>query len=135
MKPPKGKEIYHTPTSFWWMEDEIVCIVSKPNPAEDNDKDRELRTKQFTEMTGGKKVCILLDMTHSRTDTQDRAYREKAAKVLNSLVKTMAIIAPLPVNKMMVNVFFNMKTPDYTYRIFDDEKSAREWLASVCKKD
>jgi hypothetical protein len=126
MIPPKNAVVTETPTSTFWIDEKgIFCSISKkgiPQTLEEAKKRIDLLRK----LLGGKKVCMLLDVTHSGETTKE--IQDLAAEELPKLVKAMAILSDSALGRMIVNLFFNIKEQPYPTKMFNDEQVAREWL-------
>ena len=127
MTPPQHSEIHENLTSIWWQEENgFLCSISKKN-APDVTREQSLeQIKAVRQVTGNKKLCMLLDITYARAGKRED--REFAAAQLAEIIKALALISHSPLGKMVANLFFNLKPPPYPTRMFTDELEAREWL-------
>lgn len=126
MEPPKNAEIIEFPTStMWFDENRILCSIAKKAPAQTIEEAKET-IKDFKKITGGKKVCMLSDSTH--TAPVNKEMRDYAAEVLPEIVKAIAIISHSALGRMTANLFFSIKKQSYPVKMFDNEAEAKEWL-------
>lgn len=58
------------------------------------------------------------------------AYRFSARRDLSETVTAAALVCSSTLERYIASVFVNMWKPSYPIRIFDDMKSAREWLST-----
>jgi hypothetical protein len=126
MEPPKNIEIFDSPTSMYWFdENNVLCSILKksasPTLQETKDSIEILKKK-----LNGEKVCMLIDATYSSETTKEM--REFAAIEFTKIIKAMAIISKSPLGIMLANIFFRIKKQPYPAKIFSDEKKAKEWL-------
>src|ERR1043165_6079573 len=88
---PEGVDIIDTATSYYWYdEDGILCTVNKktdPLPLEEIEK----VFFNFIAATGDKKVCMLMDVTHSPHSTKET--RKFAAKELPRILSALAMVS------------------------------------------
>ena len=128
MTPPENVEIHKHITSDWWIEDTgIVCSVSIKDAPEITREQSIAQLEDLKRVTGGKKICMLLDITYARpTKKEDREF---GAEELAKVVKALALISNSALGKMVANLFFNLKPPPYPTKMFTNEKEARAWLA------
>jgi hypothetical protein len=73
-----------------------------------------------------KKVCMLLDVTHSSETT--REVRDFAAEELPKITKAIAMVSGSALGKVLANLFFLLKSHPYPVKYFTDETEARVWL-------
>jgi len=126
MEPPKNAKVYDWETStFWFDENGILCSISKKT-APLSLEHTERIVEGFKKIIGDKKVCMLIDVTHSRESS--REVRSYAAKELPKFVKAIAMVSHSALGKMLANLFFTLKAQPYPTKMFNDEDKAREWL-------
>jgi hypothetical protein len=127
MAPPQNVEIYENPTSVWWIEENgILCSISKKDAPEINREQSMQQIAELNKVTGGKKMCMLLEITYGRPSKRED--REFAAEELAKIIKAVALISQSALGKMVANLFFNLKPPSYPAKMFNNEQEAREWL-------
>ncbi|MCW3070275.1 MAG: hypothetical protein JWO44_165 [Bacteroidetes bacterium] len=126
MVPPKNAKVTETSTSFFWFDENgILCSIAKKAPPQSLEDTIKLM-EDFKALLGGKKVCMLLDVTNSGEST--REVRDYAAAEFPKLVKAMALVSGSELGKMLANLFFNLKQQPYPTKMFTGEEEAREWL-------
>ena len=126
LQPPKNAKVYDYPTStMWFDENGILCSISKKSPPQTMEEAKE-SIKKFVALTGGKKVCMLSDNTHSSPPSKEM--RDFAAEIIPTLAKAIAIISNSPVGKMAANLFFSISKQPYPVKMFNDEMEAKKWL-------
>lgn len=127
MQVPTDVEVHDDPNSTWWIDKEgILCSISKKNYVQETREAQMKRMDDFIRITGGKKMCMLLDITYARPSRKED--RDEAAEILAKVVKAMAMVSRSPLGRMIANLFFGLKPPPYPVKMFSDEKEAREWL-------
>ena len=126
MEPPKNAKVIDLPTSVMWFdEDGILYSVSKKVPPQTMEETKK-GVEDFKKLTGGKKVCMLLDITNGQPSNKE--VRDYAAAEMVNLTKAIAMISKSAMGKMIANLFFGLKPPPYPTKMFNDEKEAKEWL-------
>ena len=124
--PPPGAEVHELYNStIWFDKDGILWSVSKKMPPQTLEEAKK-SLDEFIQVTGGKKVCLLADVTHSAET--NREMREWAAEELPKLVKAVAMVSDSALGKMLANLFFALKTQPYPVKMFNDVQSAHAWL-------
>jgi hypothetical protein len=126
MQPPKNAKITEFPTSTCWFdEDGILYSISKKAPPQSMEETVKV-VEDFKKMLGGKKVCMLADVTYSAESTKE--VRDYAAKIFPDFIKAIAMISKSALGKMLANLFFTLKEQPYPTKMFNDEEEARQWL-------
>jgi hypothetical protein len=126
MEPPKNTEIIEWETStIWFDENGILCSISKKARAQSLEEIKE-NLETFKKLIGEKKICMLLDVTHSAESTKEA--RDYAAIEFPKFVKAIAMVSSSVLGKMLANLFFSIKAQPYPAKMFNDEKEAKEWL-------
>ncbi|HEX8516692.1 MAG TPA: hypothetical protein VF868_10870 [Bacteroidia bacterium] len=129
MEIPKDAKTYELRSSVIWFDNEGIAF-SKPRPdAPLRSTDEEIisEVNRFLEITGGKKVCIIVE-TPPKGETTPKTQRDLVESELNRLIIALAIITTSPLSKMLANIFFSFKPPVYPTKMFSDEKEALEWI-------
>jgi hypothetical protein len=125
MKPPVNAKVYELPGStIWFDEHGILCSIAK-NVTQTLDEAKASMV-QFTEITGGKKVCMLSDNTNAAPVNKEM--RDYAAEVIPEIAKAIGVISNSSVGTMAANLFFKLKKQPYPVKFFKDEAEAKEWL-------
>jgi microsomal dipeptidase-like Zn-dependent dipeptidase len=126
MVPPKNAKVIEWDTStIWFDENGILYSVSKKVPPQTMEEAIK-SVEDFKKITGGKKVCMLADVTNSAETTKEM--RDWAAIELPKLIKAIAMVSQSPLGKMLANLFFRVKKQPYPVKMFTDEEEAKEWL-------
>jgi hypothetical protein len=127
MTPPENIEVHENATSTWWLEESgILCSISKKDAPDLNREQSLQQIAELNKITGGKKMCMLLEITYGRPSKRED--REFAAAELQKIIKALALVSKSALGKMVANLFFNLKPPPYPTKMFSDENEAREWL-------
>jgi hypothetical protein len=129
MEIPANIKTYDMTTStMWFDQDGILFSVPKPNaPTEQSKEEMNEEMDKFREITGGKKVCMVLETNHNSRPPK-KEERDFIAEQLTSVTKAMAIVTSLPLSRMVANLFFGFKPPPYPVKMFSNEKEAKEWV-------
>jgi hypothetical protein len=126
MEPPKNVEVIDWPTSTMWFDEEGI-LYSKSKKAPPQTLEEAKRSiERFKKITGGKKVCMLADISNSAPTNKEN--RDWAAQEMPNLVKAIAMISTSAMGRMVANLFFGLKPPPYPSKMFSSEKEAKEWL-------
>ena len=126
MLPPPNTKVFEFPTSsMWFDENGILCSIAKKVPQQTVEEAKKTM-KEFIEITGGKKICLLSDSTDS--PPANKEMRDYAAEVMPEIAKAVAIISRSAVGKMAANLFFSIKVQPYPVKMFADETEAKDWL-------
>ncbi len=126
MKPSPNIKVYDWPTStFWFDENGILCSISKKTPPQTLEEVKK-NVKDFKEVIGEKKICMLIDVTNSGESTKE--VRDYVSIEFPKFVKAIAMISKSALGKMLANLFFSIKSPPYPAKMFNDETEAIEWL-------
>ncbi len=124
--PPPGVKVHELSTStIWFDKDGILWSVSKNVPGQSLEESRKT-LEEFVKVTGGKKVCLLADVTYSPETSRET--REWAAEELPKIVKAVAMVSGSVLGKMLANLFFTLKTQPYPSRMFNSVEEAHAWL-------
>jgi hypothetical protein len=127
MELPKNTEVFETPTSsYWFDEDGILYSISKKvSPLSLEETIKILEDFKQT-LPKDKKICMLIDVTHSTEST--REVRDYAAVEFPKFVKAIAMVSSSALGKMLANLFFSIKEQPYPTKMFTDEAEAKKWL-------
>ncbi|MGZ4035281.1 MAG: DUF7793 family protein [Bacteroidia bacterium] len=126
MEPPKNVKVIENLTSLYWFdEDGILCSISKKAPKQSFEETKRV-VEDFKKMLNGKKVCLLIDVTHTVEST--REVRDYVAAEFPKFIKAIAMISNSALGKMLANLFFSIKSQPYPTKMFNNEKEAKEWL-------
>lgn len=123
---PTDREVTDGGNSQYWIDTEgILCSISKKAPQPSLDRAREI-IEELKARIGDRKVCILVDVTHSTETTREN--RDYAAAEFPKFVKAIAMVSGSPLGRMLANLFFTIKSQPYPTKMFNTETEAREWL-------
>ena len=126
MEIPANVKVYDFSSAVMWLDEAgILCSVSKKAPAQTVEEARET-LEEFKKITGGRKVCMLLDITNSQPNTKE--IRDFAAEEIRKIAKAIAMISSSALGKMIANLYFGLKPPTYPAKMFTNEQDARNWL-------
>lgn len=81
----------------------------------------------FRKIIGDRRLCIIME-PNSRGQKVPRELRDAIAKELNSVIKALAIISPSPLSRMVANLFFGFKAPNYPMKLFSNLQDAERWI-------
>jgi hypothetical protein len=109
---------------MWLRPDGIVAMVFASR-IETDLADAVAAIDAMTELTGGRRSPLLVDMHGSGPQT--RAARLEAAR-RDDVVSAVALIVDTPLGRMLGNFFLSVNKPPFPVRLFDNETSAVAWL-------
>lgn len=134
MEIPKNAKVTEFPTSFIWIdEDGILYSKPKPGPQPKQSIEESKKTMDtFRTLTGGKKVCMILESASS-TNPPNKEERDYIATELADVTKAMAIITTSPLSRMIANLFFGLKPPPYPVKMVANEIEGKEFLKQYCE--
>jgi hypothetical protein len=129
MQIPKDRPKLELLSSTFWIDDEGIAF-SKPKENAPQDLSREQIASEMQKLRkflNNKKVCLVSesDPNSRPPKKEDRDY---IADEISSIVKALAIITNSPVSRMLANLFFSFKPPQYPVKMFSSEKDAVEWI-------
>lgn len=125
LEQPDDKEVTEWPASITWFDDGIFYSIYKKGAVRTIDETRKT-IEGFKKIIGDKKVCMLVDVTHSSESS--RAIREYAAQELPKFIKAIAMVSDSALGRMLANLFLTLKSQPYPTKMFNNENDAREWL-------
>lgn len=126
MTPQPGAILIETELSTYWVDDSgILYSVVKSVPF--TIERMEVNFNEVAEITGNKRVCVLVDLTHAMP--VERAARIYAAGKVMDYYKAMAFVSPSYFNRIIGNAFMAITGSPIPTRQFKTEEEAREWLA------
>lgn len=130
MEIPKDIKTIDWETSIIWFDEDGV-MYSKPKPGtvepELTREDTLKRMEEFRKLIGHKKICMILE-TNANSKPPKKEDRDFIAVQLNSVAKAMGVISSSPLSRMIANLFFGLKPPEYPVKFFSNEKEAKEWI-------
>jgi hypothetical protein len=126
MHPPPSAEVYRTPWSLYWAEEDgLLCSVTENGASLDKDAYVHI-FETVRRFSRGRKVCWLADVSHA--GAVDREAREYAAAESPKLIHALALITGSTFSKLLAELFMLVQKPPYTIRLFNNEAAAREWI-------
>jgi hypothetical protein len=129
MEVDKDARVLDLENSTIWLSREGI-MYSKPRPNAPTDSTREQilsEMDRLREFLGNKKVCMVLEANpQSRPPTKE--LRDLIAEALSSITKAMAIVTTSPLSRMIANLFFSFKPPEYPVKMFATEEEATKWV-------
>ncbi len=124
MKPQPGATVIESELATYWLHDGILYSVVKSVPF--TIERMEINFKVVAEITGNKKVCVLVDLTHALpVDKEARMY---AAGVVSDYYKAMAFVSPSFFTRIIGNAFMALTNSPIPAKQFKTEEESREWL-------
>jgi hypothetical protein len=130
MDIPSNVKLIDWPTSTIWFDNDGV-LYSKPKPGvpepELSRAESLAQMEEFKKITGGKKVCLILE-SNSNSKAPKKEDRDFIAEQLTEITKAMGIISTSPLSRMIANLFFGLKPPTYPVKFFSNEKDAKAWI-------
>lgn len=115
-----------TPTSTYWIDGEgILCSNLKNAPAA-TVAVREDVFRKFTEMTGGKKFRMIIDLSSAGPINRD--IRAFYSDIYPQAVIALAFVAGSPLAAMMARLYAGIRPAAFPCRTFGSEQEAREWI-------
>lgn len=126
MTPPKDAELFETPISTHWMEDGIMCAISKPleRKAEHYEKVFEVYKKIIGDSPN--KLCLLAVSDNSTTIPKE--VREFLVREMPKYVKAHAIISDQPFENGKLKTFMNLSFSGFPVAVFPNKEEALQWL-------
>lgn len=131
MKVPTHLKIHDWGKSLVWIdEDGIVFVLTKTEnvPEEDPTREEVLRMlEEYKEITNYQKRCLIIE-GNSRKKTPNKEQRDYTEKIMNDITKALAIVSTSPLSRMLANLYFGFKPPQFPVKFFENETDAKEWI-------
>jgi hypothetical protein len=126
---PVDAKLYEMTSSvIWFDKDGIMYSVAKEDaPIDRSMEDIRKEMDALRKIIGNKKVCLIIE-SNSRGTSPPKEQRDFLAEQINSITKAMAIISTSPLSRMVANLFFSFKPPPYPFKMFSNEKDAKQWI-------
>ncbi len=127
---PDNIKTHQLTNSTVWFDEEGI-LYSQPNDVPDPDlTDEEImrEMEKFRAITGNKKVCMIAEAHPKGGKPPKKEQRALIAKEISSVTKAMAIITTSSLSRMIINLFFGFRPPDYPVKMFKSEAEAKEWI-------
>jgi hypothetical protein len=129
MEIPIDRKVYELSGSYIWISDEGI-VYSRPRedaPAEQTNEEIHREMEDLKKIIGDKKICLVGE-SNPRQKPPKKEQRDYIADQISSVVKAMAIVTSSPLSRMMANLFFSFKPPQYPMKMFQNEKDATQWI-------
>jgi hypothetical protein len=129
MEIPKNVKTYDLSSSIVWISDEGI-VYSTPKDIEPPDLSEQqikLEMEIFRSIIGNKKVCLVIE-SNPKSKPPKKEQRDLIANEITSITKAMAIIISSPVSRIVANLFFGFKPPEYPVKMFASEEEATAWV-------
>ena len=129
LKIPENAKIHHLTNSVIWFDEEGI-LYSQPKNLVTETSDEEILSEmeKFRAITGNKKVCMIAEAHPGGSKPPKKEQRALIAKELSSVTKAMAVITTSALSRMIINLFFGFKPPDYPVKMFKNEQDAKDWI-------
>jgi hypothetical protein len=124
--PPANTELYETPIStHWFDENGVMFAISKPvvRTVDHYQKVMDLY-KRFTE--NGNKLCLLADATNSMPMSHE--VRDFLTDEMPKYIKAHAIITDVPFESTRMQTFLNLTFKGFEVSIFSTKEEAIKWF-------
>jgi hypothetical protein len=126
--PADAKTIEMSSSVLWFDNNGILYSRPKESaPISQSIEDIRTEMKKLREFLGGKKVCMIIE-SNSKASSPPKNQRDVIEAELNSITKAMAIISTSPLSRMVANLFFSFKPPQYPFKMFSNEEEAFNWV-------
>ncbi len=106
--------------------DGIVRVRMHPNTTEDGTSARE-NIAALTEICGGKKRPLLIDMAGSQGATHD-ARLQYSGEAMSRTITVAGMLVTTPITKVVGRFFVSLNKPLHLLQLFSSEPEAVEWL-------
>ena len=126
---PENTKTYHLTNSIIWFDEEGI-LYSQPTRLVTESTDEEImkEMEKFRAITGNKKVCMIAEAHPGGSKPPKKEQRALIAKEISSVTKAMAVITTSALSRMIINLFFGFRPPDYPVKMFRNEQDAKEWI-------
>ena len=132
MKPPLNAEIFETPLSTYWLdEDGILNAVSKNTERKVEHYNKSIELFQQLTQNGGK-LCLLVKYGQSMKMGKDVV--EFITSEHPKYLKAIAIVTSEPLGSAQTQTFLKMNFSGFPVCKFPDKKTAKDWLKEVSGK-
>jgi hypothetical protein len=126
--PENAKTFELTNSIFWFNEDGILYSLPKEKITELNEQEILKEMEAFRKIIGNQKVCMIAEAHPKGSKPPAKEQRESIAKEISSVTKAMAVLTSSSLSRMIINLFFGFKPPDYPVRMCKTEQEAKEWI-------
>src|ERR1051326_3731076 len=128
MQPPKSAEIFETPNSKYWFDEEDMLMVVMKNAAAPELEEQKRQTEEFLAKLDGKKICCIIDFSNASYTPASAESREYNNQQVTKMFKAIACVSHNVVTRMLAHLFLGFRTPPLPIKVFSNETEAREWL-------
>lgn len=126
--PADAKTIEMSSSILWFDNNGILYSRPKESaPIAQSIEDIRTEMIKLREFLGGKKVSMIIE-SNSKASSPPKSQRDVIEAELNSITKAMAIISTSPLSRMVANLFFSFKPPQYPFKMFSNEDDALNWV-------
>lgn len=123
---PDDKMVLELASSVLWVEpDGIVCVIVKKSPPQPLEVTKQ-EMEAFKKFTGGKKACLMIDVTHSRQSPKN--VRDYLAVEMPKVTKAIAMVYGSALGRMISSIYMGLRPMQFPVRIFSNAADARSWL-------
>ena len=110
-----------------WLRSDGIVQMSWVSQASIDLEDAMAAIAAMTELTGGRRGPLLVDLHDSGQQTRPARIEFTRHE---DLVSAVALIVGTPVGRILGNFFLRVNRPPYPVALFDDEASGLVWLQS-----
>jgi len=127
---PENAKTYELNNSIIWFDNEGILYSQPKAVIDDEASDEEILSEmeKFRAITGNKKVCMIAEAHPKGGKPPKKEQRALIAKEISSVTKAMAVITTSSLSRMIINLFFGFKPPDYPVKMCKNEQEAKEWI-------
>jgi hypothetical protein len=127
--PDKTSIIQLSRSEAWLDEEGILYSVPRPDAESGTISEEDIHgdVTKIKEMIGEKKVGIILEI-NPVTPIPSKVQRDLIAKQLDALTIALGIITGSPLTKMVANLYFGFKPPEYPVKMFTEVEEAKNWI-------
>ena len=129
MEIPKHLKTYDlTSSTVWFNEEGILFSKPKPDaPVSPSNEEIKVDMDRLRGIIGNRKVCLVGE-SNPNSKPPKKEQRDYIADEISSITKAMALVASSPVSRMLANLFFSFKPPNYPIKMFSTEAEAVSWI-------
>jgi hypothetical protein len=126
MIPPQDANVVDTIGSKYWFDDMgIMCAVVKKGLELSADQ-RRAAFSDFRNKMGEQKICMIVDITDSAPIGKE--IQNFNLQNFPKVFKAIAFISRSAYSRMLGHLYLGMHSNPFPYKIFSNEKDAREWI-------
>lgn len=125
----KAQNHYTYETSLSYLSfDENGFLISRFKDVPRTLEKQKASFAMIRNITGGKRVCAIVDMRDCRMLLFDEKLREYMMEVGPSMFKALAFVVSTTLQKVSPTIFVNTMGQPIPMNMFEDEIAAAEWL-------